>query len=74
MDKCSNCAVSRSCRHCYTGLATDKEFLFTSNVCKNVESDKKFSWANSLEIAEAYTEFVESGFYRYKLIKKYCGD
>jgi len=74
MDKCPDCKVSRLCDHCYVHFAINKEFLYSSEVCKKIESSTKRSLIETFEIAEKYPEFVEEAEPIYKNIKKYYGD
>lgn len=38
MDKCASCKLRRSCSKCYANFITDGGFLYSSEVCKGVES------------------------------------
>jgi uncharacterized protein len=74
MDKCPECNVARRCGCCYKSFATDKGFLCSSNVCKEVESDMKRSFVDTFDIAEKYPEFVDEFNTKHKNTKKYYGE
>ncbi|MFB3765154.1 MAG: radical SAM protein [Methanotrichaceae archaeon] len=73
MDKCPSCEISRNCINCYQVFTTDKKFLCSSEVCKNMESLKRKSFAKILALAELRPEFIEKSYSKHKNIKKYYG-
>ncbi|OPX77971.1 MAG: molybdenum cofactor biosynthesis protein A [Methanosaeta sp. PtaB.Bin039] len=71
MDKCPECGVARRCNFCYKSFATDKDFLHSSTVCKEVESNMKRSFIEAFEIAEKFPEFIDDSNIKYNNIRKY---
>ncbi len=74
MDNCPSCSVSRKCNYCFVTFMTDKGFLKSSRVCDKVDSRSKWSFTETLEVAELDSEFVENCNSKLKDIKKHFGD
>ncbi|MCK4397370.1 MAG: radical SAM protein [Methanophagales archaeon] len=60
LDSCSNCEVRRICDKCYCAFATDKGFLSSSQVCKNVKASIADSLSDAFTIGEINPEFLEN--------------
>jgi len=71
LDSCSNCEVRKMCNKCYCAFVTDKGFLSSSQVCKNVEASIADSLSDAFTIGEINPEFLEnfSGNYN-RMLKK----
>ena len=71
LDSCSNCEVRKMCNKCYCAFVTDKGFLSSSQVCKNVEVSIADSLSDAFTIGEINPEFLEnfSGNYN-RMLKK----
>jgi len=74
MDRCPECKVSRKCSFCYPKFETDNGFSCSSKKCEIIESKMKESFAETFALAEQNSELIEKDSYKYKNIKKYCGD
>lgn len=60
LDRCSNCKVKRICNKCYCAFTTDKGFLTSSQVCKNVEDSLADSLSDAFTIGEIYPKFFDT--------------
>lgn len=60
LDRCSNCEVRRMCNKCYCAFVTDKGFLSSSQVCKNVEASIADSLSDAFTIGERNQDFLEN--------------
>ncbi|MCK4731417.1 MAG: radical SAM protein [Methanophagales archaeon] len=76
LDSCSNCEVRKMCNKCYCAFVTDKGFLSSSQVCKNVEASMADSLSDAFTIGEINPEILEnfSGNYGIMLKKLKLGE
>lgn len=77
LDSCSNCEVRKMCNKCYCAFVTDKGFLSSSQVCKNVEASIADSLSDAFTIGEINPEFLENFSSNYnRMLKKleFVGD
>ena len=70
LDSCSNCEVRRICDKCYCAFVTDKGFLNSSQVCKNVEASIADSLSDAFTIGEINPEFLENFSGNYDIMLK----
>ncbi len=59
MDGCSSCKFRRSCSKCYSYFMTDTGFLYSSEVCKGVESPKLDVFSTAFTIGETDSSYVD---------------
>ena len=72
LDSCSKCEVRRMCNKCYCAFVTDKGFLSSSQVCKDVEASIADSLSDAFTIGEINPEFLENlGSNYYRMLRKF---
>ncbi len=74
MDKCSDCNVRWKCGFCFKQFMTNDGFLSSSKYCENIESNMKYSFINTLNIAERFHDFIEESNTKHKNLKKFLRD
>ena len=74
MNGCPSCKVKKQCASCYSDFMTDKGFLCSSGVCREVEQSSIESFATVLEMAEINPTVVRPLEKSSDNIEKYCGD
>lgn len=60
MDKCPSCKLRRACPYCYIQFMTDKGFLYSSEICKDVDSLQSGYFALAFSIGEKDPEYVKN--------------